>query len=232
MARLVVRLGDRFGAALGEIDAANADDPAVLVAPGGGVRPKEQLHAELMTAWVDRLDPVADEVAHLAARAHHLRRWELARTEFPEGRSGYLRWRAEQRRRHAVCVRELLLPLGYPEETVAEIGSIIRKEGLGRSSGGTSDTRVQTHEDALCLVFLQTQLAELVERLGPDKMGGVIDRTLPKMSGRAREVARTLPLGPAGRAVIDSALGAGGMATLCAATGTPPASTSEEARRG
>ena len=46
-------------------------------------RPKEQAHAEMMSEWVARLDPDADEAQLLAARAHHLRRWAIPRAELP-----------------------------------------------------------------------------------------------------------------------------------------------------
>ena len=78
---------DRFAAAIAAIDQANADDPNRLVVDGVA-RPKEQAHAEMMTAWVRRLDPDADEAQLLAARAHHLRRWTLPRTDYPDGRAG------------------------------------------------------------------------------------------------------------------------------------------------
>ncbi|HEY4376173.1 MAG TPA: DUF4202 family protein, partial [Acidimicrobiales bacterium] len=82
------------------IDQANADDPSTIVVDGVK-RPKEQAHAELMSAWVQRLDPTADDAQLLAARAHHLRRWTSPRTDFPDGRAGYLKWRTALRKRHA-----------------------------------------------------------------------------------------------------------------------------------
>ena len=48
---------ERLAAALAAIDAANADDPNVIMLDGGE-RPKELAHAELMTRWVRTLDPV------------------------------------------------------------------------------------------------------------------------------------------------------------------------------
>ena len=48
---------DRLRAALAAIDAANAGDPHTIEVDGE-VRPKEQAHAELMTEWVERLDPM------------------------------------------------------------------------------------------------------------------------------------------------------------------------------
>ena len=111
-----------------------------------------------------RLDPDVDEARLLAARAHHLRRWVVPRSTYPEGRAGYLRWRRDQKRRHAEEVGAILAEVGYPTEVVERVGAIVRKEGLG------SDPAVQVHEDALCLVFLETQAADVaadLARTGP-----------------------------------------------------------------
>ena len=57
--------------------------------------------------------------------------WTRPRTEYPEGRAGYLRWRAAAKRRHADEVGALLLAQGYDAALVDRVGAIIRKEGLG-----------------------------------------------------------------------------------------------------
>src|SRR4051794_5577709 len=93
-------MSGRFEAAITAIDAANADDPDTIIIDGAA-RPKEQAHAEMMTAWVRRLDPDASEEQLLAARAHHLRRWSVPRSTYPEGRAGYLRWRRDLKDQHA-----------------------------------------------------------------------------------------------------------------------------------
>lgn len=174
---------DRFDAAIAAIDQANADDPATLVVDGVE-RPKEQVHAELMTETVLELDPGADEVQLLAARAHHLRRWSIPRSSYPDGRAGYLRWRTALKKQHATDVGEILGACGYGDDEVERVQRIIRKEGLG------SDPAVQTHEDALCLVFLRTQFAALATQLGDDKIVDVVAKTMDKMSPAAiRRVA-------------------------------------------
>ncbi len=174
-------------AAIAAIDLANAADPNRLVVDGVS-RPKEQAHAELMTAWVQRLDPDADEAQLLAARAHHLRRWELPRQTYPEGRRGYLAWRTELKARHAADVGTILRQVGYPPETVERVGQIIRKEHL------RTDPAVQVHEDALCLTFLETQLSDLGAQLGEPKALDVLGKTLAKMSPAGRDQIAGLAL--------------------------------------
>jgi hypothetical protein len=190
---------DRFVRAIAAIDAVNADDPNVLVVDGVA-RPKEQAHAKLMTAWVQRLDPHASEAQLLAARAHHLRRWSSPRSDFPDGRAGYLRWRTALKAQHAEEVGAILDASGYGPDVIDQVQRIIRKEHLA------SDPATQTHEDALCLTFLQTQFVELGGRLGEDKTVGVVRKTLAKMSDHGRAEALALTLGPDERHLVERAL--------------------------
>ena len=190
---------ERLAAAIAAVDEANAADPNELTYRGQR-RPKELLHAELRTQWVTTLDPDADEAQLLAARAHHYRRWTSPRSEYPDGRAGYLRWRTRAKQRHAEEVGALLAAHGYDDETVARVGSIIRKEGL------RSDPAVQTHEDALCLVFLDTQLDELADRLGDDEVVDVLAKTVPKLSPRGLEAVGQLALSDRGASLVQRAV--------------------------
>lgn len=189
----------RYSAAVAAIDAANADDPETLLV-GGEPCPKELAHAELMVAWVTRLDPEASELQLLAARAAHLRRWTSPRSTFPEGRAGYLRWRTALRKRHAADVAEILTAAGYDDASVERVAAIVGKVGLG------SDPAVQVHEDALCLTFLETQLADTAARLGDDKAVDVLAKTAAKMSPAALAAAVSLELGAHERALLERAL--------------------------
>jgi hypothetical protein len=195
----VAAAGDRFERAIAAIDAANAADPNTIELRGE-VRPKEQAHAELMTDWVRRLDPAADEAQLLAARASHLRRWSLPRSSHPDGRAGYLRWRTALRKQHAAEVAGLLADVGYEPATIERVQAIVGKVGLGK------DPAVQVHEDALCLVFLETQLAPTADQLGDDKVVDVVRKTAAKMSPAGLSAAAALPLGPREQALVQRAL--------------------------
>ena len=147
-----------------------------------------------------RLDPDADDAQLIAARAHHFRRWTHPRDDFPEGRAGYLRWRAAAKKAHATEVGELLRSVGYADDTVGRVGAIIRKEALA------TDPAVQVHEDALCLVFLESQFDELSDQLGDDHMVEVLVKTLRKMSPAGIDAASTLPLSDRGARLLDRAV--------------------------
>jgi Domain of unknown function (DUF4202) len=189
----------RLERALAAIDAANADDPNTIVL-GGQTRPKELAHAQLMSAWIERLVEDPTDAQRLAARAHHLRRWVVPRDSYPEGRAGYLKWRRDQATRQAEEVATLLAGCGYDEETIARVQQIIRKQDLRH------DPDVQAHEDALCLVFVQTQLLDLADQIGADKGIEVLAKTLAKMSPRGRSEALELDLAPEARRALEQAL--------------------------
>lgn len=189
---------DRFAQAIAAIDAANADDPTQVVVRGAK-RPKEQAHAELVSEWVRKLVPQPSEALLLAARAHHVRRWEIPRESEPEGRAGYHRWRKALHAHHARVVREILAGVGYDEDAIARVEALVQKKGLGR------DPEVQALEDALCLVFLETQFHDLAARFEDEKVVDVVRKTLRKMSPAAIAAASVLPLDPADKALLERA---------------------------
>lgn len=184
---------------LDAVDRANAEGPE-SVTVDGIVRPKEVVHAERMTYWLHVLDPDPTSAQRIAARAHHFRRWAVPRVDYPEGRAGYLRWRRDQKARHVREVGDLLVDLGADGDLVARVGVIVAKEGLGR------DPQVQTHEDALCLVFLEQQFADLATQLGDERTVEVLRRTAAKMSPAALSLASGLPMSPQGRGLLERAL--------------------------
>ncbi len=193
-------MSDRFSLAIERIDAANADDPNTIEV-GGEARPKEQAHAEMASAWVRHLDPEASELQLLAARAHHLRRWSLPRSTHPAGRAGYLRWRADLKKQHADEVGGILAAVGYDVAEIERVQQIIRKQGL------SSDPAVQVHEDALCLVFLQTQLDTTLAKLDDDEHRiDVLRKTTKKMSAEALDIAGGLDFSPDTAALLGRAL--------------------------
>jgi len=169
-------MSERFDRAIAAIDAANAESPT-------GV---EGEHAVRVTEWVRRLRPDASEELLLAARAHHIRRWTVPRSSYPDGRSGYLRWRRDLHEVHAREVGTILVAEGYDPATIERVQEIVRKKRLA------SDAEVQTLEDALCLVFIQTQYDELADRLDSEKMETVVAKTLAKMSDEGRRLAGEL----------------------------------------
>ena len=192
-------MSSKLAQALAAIDAANAADPNTITY-GGEEQPKELCHSRLATEWLDRLAPEATEAQKLAARAHHLRRWEIPRDSYPKDRAGYLRWRTELGRFHAEETAKLLAEAGYDAETIERVKAIIRKRNL------KGDPEVQTHEDVLCLVFLSTQLDMFAADLETEKLIEVLAKSLNKMSEEGRQQALRLSLNNAQRGILARAL--------------------------
>jgi hypothetical protein len=181
----------RFQEAIIRVDAANAADPRGIELP----------YAQRLSAWVERLAPDASEELRLAARAQHICRWMIPRESYPSGRIGYLKWREDLKQFHAQKAGEVLRGVGYEDTIVARAQDLIRKRNFPRDPEG------RVLEDALCLVFLETQLAETTAKTGDEKMTGILQKTWRKMTPQAQKIALTLPMGEQCRALIRDALG-------------------------
>jgi hypothetical protein len=176
-----------LSAALAAVDAANAEDPRRALLDGREA-PFELAHAERMTRWVKALRPDASPALLVAARGQHVRRWTSPREKYPEGRGGYLRWREDLKRFHADTVAGFLARAGFDEAFLARVRALILKKDI------KTDPEAQALEDALCLVFLETQLADLVAKTPADKMRDIVRKTWAKMGEAGRAAALKLPL--------------------------------------
>lgn len=190
------RIPDAMAGAIAAIDDANAGDPNRFEG-----RPLALVQGERADHWVAALAPDAGEAVRLAARAHHLRRWTVPRDSYPPGRAGYLRWRRDQKTRHARELIELLSATGVDDDVCERAAVIVTKQGLG------TDPEVQLFEDAVALTFVETQLDTTVEKLDDDdKMVDVVAKTLRKMSPAAHAAAATISLGERAGAILEGAV--------------------------
>jgi hypothetical protein len=163
---------DRLTRAIALIDAANVADP----------KGEALVYGERMSAELARLFPGASEVLQIAARGQHVERWLLPRSDYPEGKAGYLDWRREQGRRHAARVAGIMAEAGYPTEDAERVGVLLRKEGIKR------DPEVQALEDVICFVFLKFYFAPFAAERDAESTLDIVRKTARKMSeaGRAR----------------------------------------------
>ncbi len=189
----------RYATAVSVIDFANFEDPNLIWSRGERL-PLAMVHGQLAAEWIERLVEEPDEALLLAARAHHLRRWEVPRASYPEGRAGYLRWRKDQKDRHATEIADILLAVGYDEATIHRVQTLIRRQRIDVESG------TQWVEDAACLVFLETQLAEFSEQLDLDHLVSVIQKTAAKMSDAALALVPEVPMSDEARQLITNSL--------------------------
>lgn len=179
-----------YDAACEAIDRANSGDPAGHELP----------YSQRMVEWTRRLAPQASPELLLAVRAQHLRRWTIARAEFPEGRTGYLAWREKLKKFHAAELASLLKTAGFDESSIAKSTSLILRKNLA------SDPEGQILEDAACLVFLQYEFADFAGKTEEAKVVEILRKTWKKMSEPARQAALGLSFAPREKALVGKAL--------------------------
>ena len=194
-------LGDarRFEAAIRRFDEENARDPNLEIADGLG-RPRELVYAERLTHWVLKLCPDASEELRLAARCQHICRWTIKRDSYPRTRAGYLKWREDLKRFHADTAGRILREVGYPEGNVAKVQALNLKKNFPQ------DPDSRALEDALCLVFLEFQFAELAAKTADEKIINALRKSWNKMTASGREQALRLDYGPREKGLLERAL--------------------------
>lgn len=165
----------RLDVALAAIDAANARDPDRREGA-----PAARLYGQRMSAELARLFPAASEPLRIAARGQHIERWVLRRTDYPEGRAGYLNWRGDLARHHAARVGAIMQAAGYDAGEIDRAGRMIRKQDLKH------DAEAQALEDAICFVFLKCYFAPFSGTQDPDTLERIVTKTARKMSAGAR----------------------------------------------
>ena len=84
---------------------------------------------------------------------------------------------------------------------VERVRALILKKQLG------ADPEMQVLEDALCLVFLDTQLADLRRKTPEEKMREVLHKTWKKMSEQARRIALERPMSDEDKTWLQQTLG-------------------------
>lgn len=188
-----------FERAIRRFDEENARDPNIETVDGVA-QPRELVYARRLYSWVLRLHPQAGEPLRLAARCQHLCRWMIPRSSHPMDRAGYLRWRAELKKFHAARAGEILREAGYADEMIARVQELNLKKNFPTDP----DSRVL--EDALCLVFLEHQLAGLAARTAEDKMINALRKSWAKMTPNAQAEGLKLSFAPTEKALIERAL--------------------------
>jgi Domain of unknown function (DUF4202) len=189
----------RFEAALRRFDEENSRDPHSENVDGAP-QPRELIYAQWLTDWVLRLYPAASEELRLAARCQHLCRWKIPRDSYPMTRPGYLKWRADLKRFHADRAGEILREVGYPDPIITRVQDLNLKKNF------PADPESCVLEDALCLVFLEHQLADLAAKTADDKVVTALQKSWKKMTPAAHAEALKLSYGAREKALIDQAL--------------------------
>lgn len=193
---------DRFNAVIRAIDAVNAEDPRII-SVNGIERPYETVYAERMTETMQRMYPDASELLRIAARAQHIRRWQIPRETFPRNKEGYHKWRLGMRQLHAELVGGIMDGNGYTAEDIALVGRFLRKEWLKR------DADSQALENVVDVVFLGYYWDDFTAKFPHyenDKLIDIIGKTLRKMSSHGHAAALALDLPPQTVRIVTAAI--------------------------
>lgn len=190
---------DKLQKAFALFDAYNRQDPNTLTWQGTNY-PSEYFYAIELYNWVLKLEPNASEAVLLASRCQHIGRWTIPRDSYPDGKTGYLNWRSDLAKFHAATAAAMMLEAGYDEQEVDEVKRIILKQKI------KLDPEVQLMENALCLVFLQFQFEDFIQKHDDDKLIHIIKKTWNKMSQPGRDAALTLKYSDKALGLIKKAL--------------------------
>jgi hypothetical protein len=191
---------ERFLTAVQRFDEENARDPNTESIDGVS-QPRELLYARRLTDWVLRLCPNASEELRLAARCQHLCRWMIPRNSYEMTRAGYLKWRNDLKKFHSDKAAEILRETGYSEALIEKVRDLNLKINF------PADPESRILEDALCLVFLQFQFAELARKTSEDKMINALQKSWKKMTPAAQQHALGLRYSDTETRLLQRALG-------------------------
>jgi hypothetical protein len=192
----------RYRAVISDIDAANADDPRTIVA-GGVTRPYEVVYSERMIQRLEAMYPEASELLRIAAHGQHIRRFDVARSRFAEGRDGYNKWRRTCREHHAKLLRDIMSRHGYDNEDIEHVAMLVKKEQLKK------DKESQALENVVDVVFLEHYFDEFYGKYShydDAKIIDIIGKTLRKMSPKGHQAALSLDLPERTRKLIAAAV--------------------------
>lgn len=175
----------RFAKALEAIDAVNIQDPNKTQIEDTEY-PNELLYSIRMTGILEEYYPEAEELLILAARGQHIKRWAIAREEYPEGRIGYLQWRKELTRLHCSELSRIMKNSGYNVYEIESVEHMLNKRNLK-----TNDDS-QILQDVVSIVFLKFYAEDFVSKHSDKNIDGILAKMLTKVSKKAVDFAKTV----------------------------------------
>ena len=179
---------NKFNHAIALFDELNSKDPNHELI-NGKVAPKELIYAQRVTTMLKSYVSSPSEILQLAARCQHIQRWKIKRKSFPMTKQGYHQWRTNLRELHAKTAETILREVGYEENTIDHVCSLVKKEGL------KTDVESQALEDVVVLVFIENHLKEFINKhadFDETKIMDIVDKSLCKMTAKGRQTALTM----------------------------------------
>lgn len=157
------------------IDTRNSKDPNQIQADQGPV-PAELIYGQRMSDWLCRLYAQPSQALQIAVRAQHIERWQVARSDFPEGRTGYLKWRTYLYSFHAERIGQLMQELDCNSNLTERVQFLVAKKKLFH------DPETGALEDTACLVFLDHYFDDFIKEFNDTKIISIIQKTWGRMT--------------------------------------------------
>ncbi len=192
----------RYRAVIADIDQANADDPRTITV-AGTTRPYEVVYSERMSERLAVMYPAASELLRIAAHGQHIRRFDIPRAQFAQGRDGYNEWRRTCRDHHAKLLHDIMSRHGFDQQDIEHVAKLVKKEQLKK------DKESQALENVVDVVFLDHYFDEFLGKYSQYDDGKIIDiigKTLRKMSPKGHQAALELDLPERTRKLVLAAV--------------------------
>ena len=189
----------KFESAIAIIDNKNSEDIHIEYFQGQEY-PKELLYSQRMSQKLLEFKPDASEELQIAARAQHICRWKIERSEYSTDKVGYIKWREKLKKMHADITSDILKEVGYDSEFIDRVSFLINKKLIKKES----DT--QTMEDVICLVFLEYYFEEFAAKHPEKKVIDILRKTWKKMSAKGQAGATNLDFSTKSQSLIKQAI--------------------------
>lgn len=138
--------------------------------------PAEWVYALRMQAALNDYVPGASFALQLAAQCHHLKRWEVARTQFAMNKSGYFMWRQTVLAHQIKLATQALLEAGVEQTECDGVCHILQSKHRNILH------EAQLLEDVACAVFVRDYLEPFAAKHPEEKVVDIIRKTLQKVS--------------------------------------------------
>ncbi|UPW19076.1 DUF4202 domain-containing protein [Agarivorans sp. TSD2052] len=185
---------------LNDIDQFNLNDPNKQFDELGSEHAKEFLYGKRMSNCLHEFMDAPPVELQIAARAQHIGRWLSLRSDYPEGKAGYLKWRTDLGKKHAELCADIMRKRDLGENLIDATCSLLRKEKLKRNP------LTQALEDVICLVFLKYYFIDFANKHQHEKVIDIVQKTWAKMSPEGQKAALALDLSDQALSLVQQAL--------------------------
>ncbi len=191
---------DRLTAILNQIKEINAQDPNQDLDENGNSHPKELLYSERMLEALYDFVETPSEALQIAACAQHIERWTSPRSNFPEGKTGYKKWRTQLGVFHSERTAALMKEHDFDNRHIEQVKTLLQKRELKRNP------ETQALEDVICIVFVKHYLEAFAAKHSEEKLIDIIRKTWNKMSIEGQNAALKVSLSDSMMGLVSKAL--------------------------